>query len=92
MPVVEFYDTRPKLWSFSPAQRYSVTFAVLDSGGQVEGDQSEAGLPIRLIFKPEDVLMPLRTSLQLKAVVAIAVLVIDLYVAMAAIIRAGESF
>ena len=52
MPVVEFYDTRPNLWSFTPAQRYSVTFAVLDSGGQVEGDQGEARLPIRLIFKP----------------------------------------
>ena len=59
MPVAEFYDIRPQTRTLSPAGCSLVALALVDSNWQIERNQGETRLPIRLIFKPKNVLMSL---------------------------------
>jgi hypothetical protein len=69
-----------------------IALATVNARRQIEGHQRESSSPIERIFKSDNVLVALRTGLELKASVDTKVLVVDLHVPMIAAIAAGQPF
>ena len=82
----------PNRRRLNPAEPSLVTLPVLDSSRQIECNEREAGLSFRGILESEDVLMALRSGLELQTVMAVDVFVVDLDMAVTAFFRASQPF
>jgi hypothetical protein len=91
MPVENSMASCTPLAGGVGVRRKRLVALAVDTSGQIERNKREACSPFDRIFEAEDMLMAFRACFELKTVVAADVLVIDLDMAVSAIVGAGQS-